>query len=437
MTRHNRWSWWPHLVCLLPIILFLVLTVSEVRLPLLLLPVAVLLCCLAMAYLMADACHPGHAARPPRRPSAGGVAPAPPAVPDGLGDVFRVDAADRVGDAVVLRGELLVPPEEAFGRLEARFAGTGLAPFLQRGADGRPVVLLAPAADPPADADRPWLNVLLLGLTLAATAAAGARHAGADLWREPGRVVEGLAYAVPLLLVLGVHELGHYLAARHHRLAVSLPYFIPVPFGLGTFGAFIRMRGLPADRRALFDVAAAGPLAGLAVAVPLLWWGLGHSTAVPAAEGGTYPGSSVLLAVIAELAGPVSAGGQHLRLHPAAFAGWLGVMITALNLLPVGQLDGGHAADGLLGRAGGTLASGVALFALLFLGLFVWGGLLGWAVLAYLLAGAKGVPPRNDLSPVGPGRWAAGVFLFAVLVLALAPLPQRLADALGLRCPYL
>ncbi len=432
--RHRRWSWWVHLVCLLPLAAALVLVLSGVPFDPLLVPVVMLLCCLAMAALAADACHaPRH---PHHRPAASD--PAPPKVPGGLDDVFRVDAADRVGDAVVLRGELLVSPDEAFGRLEARLAGTGLTPFLHRGADGRPVVLLMPAADLPVATDRPWLNLLLLALTLVTTAAAGAHHAGADLWREPGRIVEGLAYAVPLLLILGVHELGHYLAARYHRLPVSLPYFIPVPFGLGTFGAFIRMRGLPADRRALFDVAAAGPLAGLVVAVPLLWWGLGHSTVVPAAEGGTYPGSSALLAVLSKLAaGPALAEGQHLRLHPAGFAGWLGVMITALNLLPVGQLDGGHVADGLLGRAGGATAGGIALFALLFLGLFVWGGLLGWAILVYLLAGEKGLPPRNDLSPAGPGRWAAGVLLFAVLVLTLAPLPLRLADALGLRCPYM
>lgn len=432
--RHRRWSWWVHLVCLLPLAGALVLALAGVSFDPLLVPVVMLLCCLAMAALAADACH---APRNPHHRLAASE-PAPPTVPGGLDDVFRVDAADRVGDAVVLRGELLVSPGEAFGRLEARLAGAGFTPFLQRGADGRPVVLLTPAADPPAAADRPWLNLLLLGLTLVTTAAAGAHHAGADLWREPGRIVEGLAYAVPLLLVLGVHELGHYLAGRYHRLPVSLPYFIPVPFGLGTFGAFIRMRGLPADRRALFDVAAAGPLAGLVVAVPLLWWGLGHSTVVQAAEGGTYPGSSALLAVLSKLAvGPALAEGQHLRLHPAAFAGWLGVMITALNLLPVGQLDGGHVADGLLGRAGGATAGGIALFALLFLGLFVWGGLLGWAILVYLLAGEKGPPPRNDLSPAGPGRWAAGVFLFAVLVLTLAPLPHRVADALGLRCPYM
>lgn len=434
--NHHRWSWWQHLVCLLPLAAAFVVLAAGVPVSPFLLPLVMLLCCLAMAALAGNSCHAGH--RPAGRHGASAPAAPAPELPGGLDEVFRVDMVDRAGDAVLLRGELVGPPDEAFARLEARFQGTGVMPLLQRDADGRPVVLLLPDTPPRPGGDRPWLNLLLLGLTLVTTTAVGAHHAGADVWREPGRMTEGLAYSLPLLLILGVHELGHYLAGRRHGLPVSLPYFIPVPFGLGTFGAFIQMRGLPADRRALFDVAAAGPLAGLLVALPLLGWGLGQSAVVSMADGGTYPGSSALLAVLAKLtAGQELAAGHHLRLHPAALAGWIGVMVTALNLLPVGQLDGGHVADALLGRAGGAAAGAVALFALLFLGLFVWGGLLGWAIVVYLLAGEKGIPTRNDLSPVGAARWALGAFLFAVLVLTLAPLPPGLAEALGFRCPYL
>jgi membrane-associated protease RseP (regulator of RpoE activity) len=227
-------------------------------------------------------------------------------------------------------------------------------------------------------------------------------------------------------------------------MRVTLPYFIPVPFGLGTFGAFIQLKSPAENRRALFDVGVAGPLAGLVFAIPALWIGLQYSRVVGPEEladhmhGGIGVGSSVLLALTAKFAlGNALAEGHSLVLHPLAFAGWLGLLVTALNLLPIGQLDGGHMADAMFGRLRGAAIGTAALFALLFLGLFVWSGLLMWALIVYFIAGAKGLPPLNDVTRLSAGRIVIGAFAFLLLVLILMPVPHHLYDALGIHCPYL
>jgi membrane-associated protease RseP (regulator of RpoE activity) len=155
-------------------------------------------------------------------------------------------------------------------------------------------------------------------------------------------------------------------------------------------------------------------------------------------HGGIGVGSSVLFALTAKFAlGDTLAEGHLLALHPLAFAGWLGLLVTALNLLPIGQLDGGHMADAMFGRVRSAAIGTAALLALVLLGLFVWSGLLTWALIVYFIAGGKGLPPLNDVSKMGGGRLAIGAFAFVLLFLILAPIPHRLYQALGIHCPYL
>jgi membrane-associated protease RseP (regulator of RpoE activity) len=290
----------------------------------------------------------------------------------------------------------------------------------------------------------PWLNVLLFAATLVTTTIAGAAHQGVNLFEEPGAWSVGLPYGLGLMLILGVHEMGHYVAARRHGVRPSLPYFVPVPFGLGTFGAFIRLPPLLRSRRQLFDVGVAGPLAGLAVAIPALAIGLRWSTALPLDPSGGAPGhgvsvnASLLLALVAKATiGDVVARGHYLVLHPLAFAGWLGLMITALNLLPVGQLDGGHVAHALFGRERAQWLGKIALGAMVLLGVFVWSGLLLWAVIVYVVAGTRGAAPLDDQTPLDPRRRALAWASFAILALILLPFPHALSRGLGLHCPYL
>ncbi|MPZ21724.1 MAG: site-2 protease family protein, partial [Luteitalea sp.] len=287
------------------------------------------------------------------------------------------------------------------------------------------------------------LHLLLIALTHVTTTWAGALHQGINLLQEPARFTAGLSYSLGLMAILGAHEMGHYVAAIWHGMRVTLPYFIPVPFALGTFGAFIQLRSPSPSRRALFDVGVAGPLAGLAVAVPALLIGLplsSVSTAAPSAglHLGTDAGSSMLLTLIASVVIPDAiAEGHVIVLHPLAFAGWLGLLVTALNLIPIGQLDGGHIADAMFGpRASATIAT-LAMVTLVLLGLFVWSGLLFWAFIAFFIAGRKGLPPLNDLTVLDTRRLAVGIFSFALLVAILLPVPHGLYETIGIHCPYL
>ena len=291
---------------------------------------------------------------------------------------------------------------------------------------------------------RPWVHWLLFALTLLTTTWAGAAHQGVDLLREPARFAVGLPYALGLMAILGVHELGHYFTARKHGMRVTPPYFIPVPFSLGTFGAFIQMRSPAENRKALFDVAVAGPLAGLVVAIPALLIGLHSSVVLTATSGapaehmiGVSAGSSLLFALLSKLMlGKVLGVGHVLRLSPLAFAGWLGLLVTALNLLPIGQLDGGHMARAMFGARMGHTISSVSLWLLFLLAIFVWPGLLMWAIIVFFIAGT-GTSPLEDVTSLTPWRRRLGYLTFAILVAILLPLPHALWQPAGIHCPYL
>jgi membrane-associated protease RseP (regulator of RpoE activity) len=191
-------------------------------------------------------------------------------------------------------------------------------------------------------------------------------------------------------------------------------------------------------------MAVAGPLAGLVVAIPALLIGLPMSTvseAAPAAMamhgGGVNVGSSLLLATLASLGLGDNLTGHVILLHPLAFAGWLGLLVTALNLLPIGQLDGGHISDAMFGQRRSAMIGTAALVALFGLGIFVWSGLLFWAFIVWFIAGRKGIPPLNDITPLSTGRLALGWFALVILAAILVPVPHELFESLGIQCPYL
>jgi membrane-associated protease RseP (regulator of RpoE activity) len=367
--------------------------------------------------------------------------------PEAVRQVMDVRVAIKENGVQLFRGPLRDSASVSFEKLN-RALPQGFVPLVQEDEQLGAKIVLIPR---PAEEDvlrkpvRPWLHWLLFGLTLITTTWAGASHQGVDLAKEPGRFTVGLPYSIGLLLILGVHELGHFFMARRHAMDVTPPYFIPVPFGLGTFGAFIQMRSPPASRKALFDVAVAGPLAGLVIAVPALLLGLRFSS-ITAGSGGTVShgflhgatvGSSILFTVLTKLSlGDAAQYGALVQLSPLAFAGWLGLFITALNLLPVGQLDGGHITRAMFGSRVGQTISSVAMWSLFLLALFVWPGLMMWALIVFLIAG-RGAPPLNDLTPLDAGRMVVGYIAMLILILILAPMPHSLWDSASDVCPYL
>jgi membrane-associated protease RseP (regulator of RpoE activity) len=266
----------------------------------------------------------------------------------------------------------------------------------------------------------------------------------------PDVIRGGLPFAASLVAILFCHEMGHYLVARRHGVFATLPYFIPVPFGAGTLGAVIRMRSAIPSRRAALDIAAAGPLAGLAVAIPLLVWGLAHSEIQAAATapvgsalaspfallralargqpilagdpGVQYFGDSLLTLAAAKLVHGTLPAGTDLALHPVAFAAWLGLLITTLNLVPLGQLDGGHILYALVGRRWAHVASRLVSGALLAAGFFLsWNWLVWWALTRFAIGLRH--PPSLVEEPLDPARAAVAVLSLVLFALTFVPVP--------------
>jgi membrane-associated protease RseP (regulator of RpoE activity) len=349
-----------------------------------------------------------------------------------LEDVFRVLRQEVRGASFGWGGELRVEPARALALLEPRFKPFGYTPFLGR--HGDLVWIRAVPLAEVAETRRSGLNLLLFGLTLLSTLAAGSIVAGSfpfltfNPLLQPMRLLDGVPFAFTLLAILGTHEFGHYFTARYHGASVSLPFFIPAPppiFLFGTLGAVIRMRSPARDRNSLFDIAVAGPLAGLVVALPLLLLGLSWSRVgmvLPEHAGLTF-GDSVLMRFLTWLVfGPIPPG-MDVFVHPVALAGWVGLFVTALNLFPVGQLDGGRIAYALFGpfHRQISIATFVGLMALG--AVFRSGNWIVFGTLILLLMGFHHAPPLDDLTPLTRRRYALGIFCLILLVLLIPPVP--------------
>ncbi|MDH5426859.1 MAG: site-2 protease family protein [Nitrospirota bacterium] len=285
---------------------------------------------------------------------------------------------------------------------------------------------------PPPSTFSAWgLPILLFGLTMFTTLWAGAFQVNTKpvtgawdfLKKYPDSLFNGLPFAATLLGILVIHELGHYVLARIHRVPASFPLFIPgPPQFIGTFGAVIRMRSPIMKRQALFDIGVAGPIAGFLAAVIAVIIGLSYSYVVPKEHAfGLQLGEPLLLQGIAWLMfGPIPTT-HDLVLHPIAFAAWFGFFVTAINLLPLGQLDGGHVAFAVFGRQQRQLAY-VTVPVLLYLGFTGWPGWIVWVGMASFVGLAH--PPVTD-PEIGLGkgrRWVAWGAL-VIFIITFAPVP--------------
>lgn len=285
-----------------------------------------------------------------------------------------------------------------------------------------------------------WLNALLFGLTVVTTWFAGMLFASSFLTADGGpglgffspRVVAtGLSYALTLLVILVGHELGHYLTCRRYGVPATYPYFLPGPPFLGTFGAFIRIKAHVRFKHQIFDIGANGPLTGFVLAVPALAVGLAFSKVAPfAATPDTITfGEPLLFKFLAVLFFGRIPAGSSIILHPVGFAGWVGLLVTALNLIPIGQLDGGHVAYALLGRRARVLSRIMIVF-LVVMGVFFH---LTWLILAVIILifefrsrlRLSHPPVLDEDAPLGSRRTILAVVLALIFVLSFIPDPVQ------------
>ncbi len=365
--------------------------------------------------------------------------------------VYYIHNIEYRPQAVICRGQLRTSATNAYYRIkeniESQFGDRFILIF-QEGFNGKPIFLLVPNhqqkkehSGEPEQLIRPGLALLLLGATLITTTLMGTRIASIEVTSvssNPRLILQGLPYALSLMTILGIHEMGHYLTARFYKIRTTLPYFIPMPFFLGTFGAFIQMRSPVPNRKALFDVSIAGPIAGFLASLPLFIWGLVNSEVVPIDDESRLlnfdalnPSHSILIALLSKLAlGAQLSSNMAIDLHPVAVGGFLGIIVTALNLMPVGQLDGGHIVHAIFGQKTAMVIGQIARLLLLILSLIQSEYLL-WAV--YLIfVRLTDEPALNDVTELDHKRDIFGLLAIALLILIVLPLPQALARLLNI-----
>lgn len=240
--------------------------------------------------------------------------------------------------------------------------------------------------------------------------------------------VNGIWYSVTIMTILLSHELGHFFMCRKYHVEATMPYFLPLPFPpFGTFGAVIKMKGHIPNKRALFDIGAAGPMMGLFFAIPAIIIGLNLSDVRPVPSDTTQYlglGEPILFSFIAKLIFGTLPDGIDIYLHPVAFAGWAGLFVTALNLLPIGQLDGGHIVYALLGKKS-KIVYRIGIFIFCVIAILLYPGWMVFAVLL-LLFGFRHPAPMDEAVQLDPKRRILGVILFIVFLLSFTPVPLKL-----------
>jgi len=269
----------------------------------------------------------------------------------------------------------------------------------------------------------PLVNLVLFLLTFVSTLVVGAIHAGVDPVKEPQDMLQGLPFSLALLLILLVHEFSHYITSRRHGIEASLPYFIPAPTLFGTLGAFIKMRSSITTKNALMDIGASGPIAGFLVSIVAVVVGLHYSEihALPRQTGEMMVlGDSLLFIALTKIVIGTIPDTYGVYLHPVAFAGWIGFFVTSLNLIPAGQLDGGHIAYAILGEKHRWLSK-IMIGLLVLLGYFFQGWLV-WALLLFFL-GTKHPPILFPEIPLDPRRKAIGLIALVIFILTFMPVP--------------
>ncbi len=357
-------------------------------------------------------------------------------------------------------GQLKNPDSEsAYATLEAALKPFKLIPVFRMEGDQQAIFIVPEIAKP--QKTNPRMNLIFFILTVISVLFTGGLYGldtalPQDTWQAVLAILKnGWPFAVSLLAILGTHEFGHYFMGKKHGVDVTLPYFIPFPFSsFGTMGAFINMRSIPKNKKQLLDIAVAGPLSGLIVSIIVLLIGLNLSEVyplpqvIPAGSGLQMEGNSLLYLLLKYISfgkllpqpagqsglalliywakyfftgSPIPLGGQDVMLHPVAWAGWAGLFVTMLNLIPFGQLDGGHVFQALFGTKNSKRILPFIIAGLVLLGFF-WNVWWFWAVLA-LLMGRSYAEPLDQITQLDKKRKLIGVVMILVFILTFIPVP--------------
>ncbi len=392
--------------------------------------------------------------------------------------IFRVEdvtAGDPREWIARYRGHLLSEDTvAAYDQLANSLRPYNITPLFRKEAGDKQIIFLVSSPTPPKLSGRIYVNIILFILTILSVMLTG-MDVPPEAMPTDGSfpislilryIITGWPFALSMMGILFAHEMGHYIACRYYKVPATLPYFLPAPgiSPLGTLGAFIMMRGIPKNKRILFDVGVAGPIAGLVIAIPVLFIGLSLSQLgpvdhPPAGLSGLLEGNSLFYLfskylVFGELlpkpvslgglslarywlqyfftAQPIPFGGLDVQLHTVALAGWAGLLVTALNLVPVGTLDGGHVAYGLFGERARKIFPVVigALLALSFLPALLTYSLaqfnyswLLWVMILFWLGNVR-AQPLDDITELDLPRRALGVFMLVVFILLFTPIPM-------------
>jgi membrane-associated protease RseP (regulator of RpoE activity) len=380
--------------------------------------------------------------------------------------IFRIEdvtlGTPKQGFIVRYRGKLTMEDSEAaYDYLFEQLKPKNITPLF-RWDGAQQAILLVPGMPKPTPSNPIW-NLVLAILTILSVLFTGGLISSTALPSDPMQAImaiinTGWPFALSLMGILAAHEFGHYLAGRYHGVHVSLPYFIPFPFSqIGTLGAFINMKELPRNRKILLDIGVAGPLGGMIIAIPVLLYGLSISkieplpTLISTANLVQLEGNSIayllakfvvfgqLLPSPASYSGispvlywlrffftgfPKPLGGMDVNISSVAWAGWIGLLVTAMNLIPAGQLDGGHMMYVLIGRKAASRTFPFILGALVLLGL-VWNGWWLWAALIFFL-GRRYAEPLDQITPLDTPRKLLAVLALILFILTFSPVPLSL-----------
>jgi membrane-associated protease RseP (regulator of RpoE activity) len=339
--------------------------------------------------------------------------------------VFNFYEISVAGDSVVLYGDPSADINKIQGELYEYFSRQQKTVMMDRRMGE--TVLIIGSAKP----DNIWINVGLVVATLFTTMAVGSLLYGVNIFEQPLQMYKGLPFAIAIMIVLGSHELAHYIVSRKHGIDATLPYFIPFPIPpIGTMGAIIRQKGPVPNRKALFDVGISGPMVGLAVAVIVTAIGLMLPPVAITAPLSDFTYMKIQAPLLFDAIAAVVNPGMNLdTINPIAFAGWVGMLVTMLNMIPVGQLDGGHVARALLGEKADKLSRVLPMLIMAF-GLFTTFALnksgdlwIFWGLLTALMSSSMHPKPVDDSGGIGLPRIIFAVIALGLTILCFTPFP--------------